>query len=513
MKKPKLLTRSLLILCGLTVVAFILRIYNIEQVYTTLNRDEASLGYNAYLLKSTGLDEWGVPITTTFLSFGDWKLIGYPLILIGFYHFLPLADWVVRLPSVLSGTILIPITFWLVYNLTKNTNKSLLTAGFVASTPIFFFYSRFAYEANLALTLVVIAICLIFFRQPSVRQLYQDLLAGGLLFYACLTYNTPIFLLPIMILVLVIALGLKNFRLWRQPVMIIFIFWLMAIVATSPVLLNKTGITIFSDATTTLARNNYYQSFSPALRTVLGNQYVFYLKTLLFNIAPSFSYDFLVKSGGSHPWHQLPDWGHISPASYLLILYLVYQVYRQKHKELLPLGLLAVLSLLPSAITIDTPHATRSLVFIYLAVVLGATTIPLDKLLQQKWGRVLLGLIILFQTIYFGCYLYSYFRLDDKRVGELRPGFAQVVNSIYQTSQDKVAIVADGYQYILLSWYLKIPADYYLNHNQRGLPSLYGLRYGERVGQFRFIVKPSDRLSDEKYLIWFDDKTKTWQIE
>ncbi len=513
MKNTRFSYQILLMLVGLTLLSLILRIYKIDQIYTTLNRDEAALGYNAYLLKTAGVDEWGVPMAATLQSFGDWKLIGYPLMLMGLYQFLSLSDLTVRLPSILAGTLLIPATFWLAYNLTKNQKKSLLVAGFTATTPIFFFYSRLAYEANVALTLTVLAICLLFFRQSSTSQWYKDLLAAGGLLYGALTYNTPIFLIPILVVVLIISIGLGRLRLWLRPTLVLFLAWLVAIVLTRQVLLNKTGITIFSDSSTILARNDYYSSFSAFLRPILGNQYIFYAKKILLNLSPSFSYDFLVKSGGHHPWHQLPGWGHISPLSYLLLLYLVYKVYRQQVKPLLPLGLLAVLSLLPSTITIDTPHATRSLLFIYLLVVLTTTTIPIDQIKKSQWGKILVGGLILLQILYFSSYLKSYFQLDDRQVGELKPGFAQVIKSLEPEVSDPVAIVADGYQYILLAWYLKLPAQYYLDNNQRGLPSLYGLRYGERVGRFHFIANPADRSSQEKNLIWFDLPTKQWQIE
>ena len=72
----KILLLSLIVLLGAA-----LRLFQLGSIPAILNRDEAALAYNGYLLSQTGKDEWGKIWPPTLESFGDYKLPGYPLIL------------------------------------------------------------------------------------------------------------------------------------------------------------------------------------------------------------------------------------------------------------------------------------------------------------------------------------------------------------------------------------------------------------------------------------------------
>ena len=101
------------LLISITLLAFFLRVWQLGQLPAILNRDEAALAYNAYLLSTTGQDEWQKSWPLTLESFGDYKLAGYPLLLIPFLKIFGLTDLAVRLPSALAGTVLVPLVFLL----------------------------------------------------------------------------------------------------------------------------------------------------------------------------------------------------------------------------------------------------------------------------------------------------------------------------------------------------------------------------------------------------------------
>ncbi|PJC42931.1 MAG: hypothetical protein CO040_01820, partial [Candidatus Pacebacteria bacterium CG_4_9_14_0_2_um_filter_36_8] len=67
-------------------------------------------------------------------------------------------------------------------------------------------------------------------------------------------------------------------------------------------------------------------------------------------------------------------------------------------------------------------------------------------------------------------------------------------------------------EYILLAWYLKVPANEYLDNNVRQLPDKIGFSYGERVGRFHFIANPNDKAADEEVLLMQAANGKGWQI-
>src|SRR5690606_22228506 len=110
------------------------------------------------LLRETGQDEWGRSWPVGLESFGDYKLIGYPLLLIPFLGLFGEADWVIRLPSILAGTALVPLAYVFVKQLGFKKQAALMMALLIAVSPVSIFYSRMAYEANVALTLLVAAL-------------------------------------------------------------------------------------------------------------------------------------------------------------------------------------------------------------------------------------------------------------------------------------------------------------------------------------------------------------------
>jgi len=55
------------------ILAFFLRVVNLEKAPAGFFCDEASIGYNAYLLLKTGKDEYGASWPIFFRAFGEYK--------------------------------------------------------------------------------------------------------------------------------------------------------------------------------------------------------------------------------------------------------------------------------------------------------------------------------------------------------------------------------------------------------------------------------------------------------
>src|SRR5690606_3054297 len=104
MTKKKYWLLTVLIL----LVSLFLRVYQINQVPPAIYWEEAALGYDAYSLFKTGQDHHGNswPILAV-ESFGDWKPAGYFYAAIPFIGVLGLNETAVRLPSALSGVLIV----------------------------------------------------------------------------------------------------------------------------------------------------------------------------------------------------------------------------------------------------------------------------------------------------------------------------------------------------------------------------------------------------------------------
>jgi len=128
---------TLKVLLFVVLVGLAVRVVQIDTLPKILNRDEAALAYNAYLLKETGQDEWGKSWPLALESFGDFKLPGYVWLLVGTFSLFGLSDGVVRLPAVVAGTALIPLSYFLSRQLRFSQRQALGLAIIVCFSPIF----------------------------------------------------------------------------------------------------------------------------------------------------------------------------------------------------------------------------------------------------------------------------------------------------------------------------------------------------------------------------------------
>src|SRR5258708_6386920 len=396
--------KTKVILLAIILFGFALRAWQVGSVPTILNRDEAALAYNAFLLKQTGTDEWGQKWPVALESFGDYKLIGYPLFLIGSFTLFGYNDVAVKLPSVLAGTVLIWLGYLFVKKIVKfDETLSLLAAFFIAIQPVFFFYSRIAFEANVALSLFIGGIILLF----GYRSLLAKVTAIILFFCAVFTYNTPLLLLPFLLPALLYWYGWKNWRTWLLPVvgaMIVLVLGAGSLLSLSK---QKSGITIFSDELLWEQSVKYHLQFSGVVQKIVGNRIVFYSGVLLGNYVKSFTPIFLVFRGGPHPWHQLPGFGHVYGTVYVLgwvgILSAVWFFIQQaRKKKSLPkmettLLFLLFISPLPSAVTVDAPHATRTLLFLFLFVIFAIYGI---KKIVEKTKKISMKSILVLLLVF-----------------------------------------------------------------------------------------------------------------
>jgi len=514
--------KTKLILFFIIILAFVLRIYNVGQLPAILNRDEAALAYNAFLLKEVGKDEWGRTWPLTLESFGDYKLPGYPTMLVILFNFFPISDFTVRLPSVLSGTFLVLTAFYFAKHFKLKDKYALLFSFLIATTPIFFFYSRSAWEANVALCLLVTTVLLIL----KNKSFATDFLAILLYLVAVLVYNTPLLLLPFIILTIPLLRGFKQYQKWfllclgLSFVLIFSLFNLLSITS------QKSAITIFSDETTWMRYTQYRENFTGLNQTLLGNKYVYWLKIIITNFINSFSPRFLVTLGGKHPWHTAFGFSHFSWTVYLLGIAGIIHAFIKRKKTRRILTYLLFVGLFPAVITVDAPHATRSLFFFFIFTFLSVMFISNNEEIINKFFKAQLKIknklvknnlfvftILLFLLFESFAYFKSYFIDYPQNQLMFAPGFDGAVQKLEKNYPDqKIAIVdGGGYQYILLAWYLKIPPQDYLNNNVRQLKDKIGMKYGERVLNYHFIAEEADRSDNEKFLLTWENNQ--WKIK
>ncbi len=519
-----------LILLFLFIVSFWVRIYQVEELPSILNRDEAALAYNASLITATGQDEWGKTWPLSLESFGDYKLPGYVYFLVGLFKVLPQKDWVVRLPSIIAGSVLVVLAFFFARAAKFRKPWAWLFTVLIATTPVFFFYSRIAFEANLALTLFISALVLLLSKAKGKRQIIYDLLALLLILLSVFTYNTPLLLLPFFLPVIIWLRGRKTWKKWLIPVIGLCLITGVAGYQLLSLSTQKSGITIFQDETSWINSVSYRQQFSGVWQTVVGNKYVYYSYLVSQNYVKSLSSSFLVNGQGGHPWHSLPNHGHVLEVVYFFgiigILSIIFELltaikkskFTRKIRIRASLLYLLLVSLLPAVVTVDAPHATRSLLFFFFFNLFTLFGLKhsyhfIRDHTQIKKDALFIAFSILLITLSFR-YFNDYFVNYSHQQQSLKPGFEEIIQQTDQQYLDqKIAVIdQEGYHYVLLAWYLKTSPEEFYGSVVRQLPDKIGFRYGEQVGRYHFIADINDRSEDEKVIVTWNQTEAAWKI-
>src|SRR3989344_672050 len=181
---------------SLTLGAF-LRIWWLDKAPPAVNWDEASYGYNAFSLWQTGKDEYGSPLPTSIRSFDDFKPPLYAYATAPVVGLWGLNEFDSRLVAAVSGMLTILLIFVWATRLTGNLTVGLLAAAILATAPWAVHFSRLAFEAVLALPLLIGS--WIYLLKAEKRPKYF-LAAMGLAVVSFFAYNSHKVYLPLVLL-------------------------------------------------------------------------------------------------------------------------------------------------------------------------------------------------------------------------------------------------------------------------------------------------------------------------
>ena len=191
-----------LLLISIFLLAFVLRIWNLQGFPVGFTPDEASFGYDAYSILKTGKDQWGTPFPLVLKSFGDYKSPLYSYLTIPSVAVFGLNKFAVRLPNAIFGTLAVLALYLLVKKLEigKSASSSMwkleiLAALLLAISPWHISLSRGAFEANLTAFFLPLGIYLF------LRNKYA--LSGIVLGLNLFTYHSAKFVTPIILLALI----------------------------------------------------------------------------------------------------------------------------------------------------------------------------------------------------------------------------------------------------------------------------------------------------------------------
>jgi hypothetical protein len=186
----------------LLVLGCALRLACIGSLPYGLNQDEASAGYEAYALLTSGMDRCGNtwPVLLTAWGSGQNALMTY--LDIPFVAALGLTELAVRLPNAIAGCLTL-VVFWRLARHTRGKMFGLWALFFLAVNPWHIMASRWALESNLMPLLLITGL---WFTSLAREKPWALLGAAACFGFSLYAYGTMFFFLPLFLIAAVIWL-------------------------------------------------------------------------------------------------------------------------------------------------------------------------------------------------------------------------------------------------------------------------------------------------------------------
>lgn len=362
-----------------------------------LHNDEASIGYNAYLISTSGKDEHGFFLPLYFKAFGEYKNPLHVYTTAGLFTLFGVSETTLRLTSVVWFMAFVVILLLLIKDIFGPNPKimiySLVAAGFL---PWFFPMSRIALEVVTQLTMVTLSLWLIY--RTYTRSPQLSWLAGLALGLSIYSYSTSRLLLSLEFLALVLVYYPRKY--WGMHLRV----GLGVIIALLPYFFfsaahPKALTARFSEVT------YLYDSSLTSLRKaeMFANNYLHYL-------SPSY----LLFKGDTTLRHHIGGSGEIYFSVVALALIALGEVfinstYFKQNRYFVFLFLNLILAPLPAALTRGDSALRSVTVGLYIVLLSALGVASIARLLPKKVQTLVVGAFFILLLVEAGNYVHRYF--------------------------------------------------------------------------------------------------------
>lgn len=508
-----------LLLGGIVLAALLLRTVHLGTNPPAISWDEASIGYNAYSILTTGKDEHGKLLPfDTFAAFGDYKPPVPVYLTVPFVALLGLTEVAVRMPSALSGTLTVLVLYFLVSELFKKSKYTrgiaLTASALLTVTPWHVMLSRAGFEANIALLLLVLGIWLVLKARVHPAVFYVSWLPFVLGIY---TFNSTRYAGPLIAAACFLFVCRAAFKARKQFVLGVVI----AAAALLPIVphlvspqarLRFEEVSIFTDLRTVLTSNTRRQvdNFSNT-SAVLHNRRMGYAREYLIHFFDNLEPRFLFIKGDGNPKFSIQDSGQLLLVSAPFIVYGLLTLFRDYPgiAWLLVWWLLA--SIAPTAVARETPHALRIENGLPVYIILSAYGLVMSIVSVTRLRvRMLMGVLCV--VLFAGNFLYFWHNFINhypkEFSGEWQYGYKQAIElaKAHKSEYDTIVLTESiGRPYIYALFYEKYPLSKFTDtkdasFDAAGFYNVYGFdKYrftregiGDYKGKTLYILPPKD---------------------
>jgi len=505
-------------LLGIIIVAAILRLYQLAVLPGSLSPDEAALGYTASSLLKTGADTHGTIFPLAYSVFGSaWTLIGYPLSDIIPQFFLGLNEFSIRLPSALAGVAGVILIYFIADKLFKNKNIALFAALVYAISPWNIYYSRMAYEANLALPFFLGGLlCFI-------NYVYKERGKEMLLVYSAILFSLTQFIyysyvifIPIFIAALFVLY--KSSILQNKKIIITVIILSVSIVLSLYTTFQSSigeasTLSIVNDKNIIYQRAEIFRvdhASEPFFMTrLLHTKYFAIPYQFAQNYINSFTPSFLFDKGGNKIVNDIGYFGKLYIIDALFLLLGAAMLFYRKEKSLPLLSVWFLIAPIASAITRDAPSSTRlfllmPLFSLIIAYGMNQFIVLVHKRMFGKFVLVLVAGVVLLNFVYFVDAYFIHF--NYQRVRFLSYGYKQAVEvSKMHPDYNVVMRGPENFPFIYFLVFTQYDPAKFREEVQYYPPTHEDFRFVKSFGKYRF-VDSIDYNKLEPGTIYIDDR-------
>lgn len=513
-------------LIAIVVIGAALRLIGLGKNPPGLYWDEVSLGWNAYSILKTGMDEHGrfLPLDT-FYAFGDYKPPAYIYSTVPTIALFGLNEFAVRLPSALAGTLLIVVTYFLVdilrFNLAcpsdrraaARLNLFKLTAAFlVAISPWSVTLSRIGFESNLAV--LFNALGFLFFLY-SVKRSPKWLTLSVICFVlASYTFNANRLLSPLFLVVLTLAYSRNALKHWK--------WWVcsaaLGLAMVSPMIahlrspqgkLRWEEVNIFSNLSLIELSNSRKEIDNNSLLSkIFHHRYLGYTGLFLRHYFDHFNLNYLFLDGDPNPRINVPGTGELYlvelPFFIIGLISLMRTMSLLATRKKFVIFLWLLLAPLPASLARETPHALRSASILpvpQIVTALGIMTVlslqaastesrrrgnPTATLFLVSYFLLLTLSLAHFQLVYYRYYPYEW----AQEWMTSYPRLVRYLSSIRQPNQI-VYVTSDlGRPYIYFLFYTRYLPETFIQDAASGgrTGDAFGFFSVNSFGPYRFFI-------------------------
>jgi 4-amino-4-deoxy-L-arabinose transferase-like glycosyltransferase len=503
------------ILFLIIVLAFVLRFYKIDSIPDSLNPDEAAVGYTSYSFLKTGTDEHGKLLPLSIQSFGDWKLPLYSYVGVVPVALFGLSEFSVRSVSALSGTVGVVLIYFISNALFGKKSIALISALFFAISPWNIYFSRAAYEVNLATTIFLGGL-LSFTRYTfEVKNKTKFLLISFILFILTMfTYHSYVLFVPIFTLILLFFFR-KKIQKTKFSYSVIAFFGILIIfsVISASSGGDKLSTLIINDKNVIYERVEKLRGDGATknllLEKVMFNKYLGVSYQIAQNYINSFSPSFLFDKGGEKLVHNIGAFGNLYLIDIVFILAGVAGIFWNRERSIKLLIIWLIIAPISSAITKDAPNSTRLFIlmpFFTLIASYGAYQIFFwlgNKTRVNIITKTIIVFLLFLNVIYF---LEIYFvHFNTQRARFWHYGYREAVRLTDKyPAYNLVMRGPENFPYIYFLFYEKYDPVKFKKEVVYYPPTSEGFYYVKSFGKYQFVDK-IDYSKPANNTIYIDD--------